>query len=99
MRRIESKRQGRYDAMTAFLMTISILFLAGHALDDVPDWALPYVLLAIALGSSVLTYMRRDDIKGFRDLDPDDRKGLNTLLVTLCGSWLGVVVMLIMGRF
>ncbi len=85
--------------MKAFLITINILFIRSHILDNVPDWALPYVLLAIAVGSSILTYMRRDDIRGYKDLAADERRSLNNLLVTLAGSWLGVVVMIIMGKF
>jgi len=85
--------------MGPMLMTINIVFFRGHALDDVPDWALPYVFLAIAVGSGILLYMRRDDIRDFRDLTPDERRSLNGLFAAFLGSLLGVVVMIIMGKF
>jgi uncharacterized membrane protein YraQ (UPF0718 family) len=97
--RIAAKQPGRYDAVKAFLITINILFFRSHILDNVPDWALPYVLLAIAVGSSILVYMRRDDIRDYKDLTPGERRSLNNLLVTLLGSFLGVVVMIILGKF
>ncbi len=85
--------------MKALLITINILFFRSHILDNVPDWALPYVLLAIAIGCSILVYLRRDDIRDYKDLTPEERRSLNNLLVTLSGSLLGVVVMIILGKF
>ena len=80
-------------------MMLTILFFSGHLLEGVPDWALPYAVLAVAVGSSILTYMRLDDIKGYKDLESDQRRSVNNLLTTLCASWLGVIVLLIMGEF